>query len=683
MEESRYEVLFEPVKIGPVTAPNRFYQVPHCTGMGWYLPKTLAAMRGVKAEGGWGVVCTEYCSMHPTSDDSPMPYAALWDSDDVKALALMTEAVHAQGSLAGVELWHGGTSTLNLLSRLPTLGVTSRLYPFSSSDPVQARPMDKADIRDLRRWQAAAARRAVEAEFDIVYVYASHGYLLSEFLSPGLNQRSDEYGGSLENRARIVRELIEETREAVAGRAAIACRYQLGVREHGPSHDEDSREAFALLSELPDLWDIVVPPYETEMGSSRFVREAAQEAAVAFVKGATSKPVVGVGRFTSPDTMLRQVKKGVLDLIGAARPSIADPFLPAKIREGRIEDIRECIGCNICYAHNSRGVPIRCTQNPAMGEEWRLGWHPERIPPAHAEESVLVVGGGPAGLEAARALGQRGYRVTLAEAGAELGGRVSRESRLPGLAEWARVRDWRLGQLTKLANVETYLESRLGPEQVLDFGFRHVILATGARWGRDGAGRWRSTPFAGWRDERVFTPDDVMEGRLPDGPVLLYDDDNYYMGPVLALRLRAACLPVTFATNEGRAGNWSRYTAEQEFANAALIEADVEIVTNHVLDGFDGAEARLACVFTGRTVTRPAAAVLVVSGRQPNDELYRALAADPARLAEKGIASLSRIGDCAAPGTIAAAVYAGHRAARLLGEDPEMAERVPRERPAL
>jgi len=682
MRDPRYDVLFEPVRIGPVTAKNRFYQVPHCTGMGWRLPHSLAAFRGVKAEGGWGVVCTEYCSIHPSSDDHPLPYAALWDDDDVRAHRLMTEAVHAHGALAGVELWHGGSSIANLSTRLPTLGVVSRPVIQSFGDPVQSRAMDKADIRDLRAWHRAAAARAVAAGFDIVYVYAAHGYLLSEFLSPELNQRRDEYGGSLENRLRIVRELIAETKEAVGDRCAVALRFNVTeAGQPGYLSVEESREAVALLADLPDLWDVTVAEYWREMGSSRFVREAAQEEAVAFVKQATAKPVVGVGRFTSPDTMVRQVRKGILDFIGAARPSIADPFLPKKIEEGRPEDIRECIGCNVCYAHNHRGVPVRCTQNPTTGEEWRLGWHPERIATRHAEETVLVVGGGPAGLEAARALGERGYAVTLAEAGTELGGRVSRESRLPGLAEWARVRDWRLGQLAKLAKVEVYRGSALSADDVLDFGFQHVIVATGARWRRDGIGRRREAAFAGADLPGVATPDDVMDGALPEGPVLVYDEDNYYLGPVLALALRAAGREVTLATDEGRAGHWSRNTGEQEFTNAALIEAGVQVLTNLELVNFDGRAVGLACVFTGRTVDRPARSLLTVTARVPSDGLHRELADDPDRLADRGILSLRRIGDCAAPGTIWAAVYAGHRAARDVGAPPAQPADPPRERP--
>ena len=162
------------------------------------------------------------------------------------------------------------------------------------------------------------------------------------------------------------------------------------------------RRAFRLLASLAplvDLFDVTVADYSQEMGGSRFVKEGSLESAHrACAKGITGKPVVSVGRFTSPETMLGQVKRGIVDLIGAARPSIADPFLPAKIAQGREDDIRECIGCNICYAHNSRGAAIRCTQNPTMGEEWRRGWHPEKIAVAKAREQVLLSARGPAGL---------------------------------------------------------------------------------------------------------------------------------------------------------------------------------------------------------------------------------------------------------------------------------------------
>ncbi len=147
--DSRYDILFEPVKIGPVTARNRFYQVPHCTGLGWLRPRMLATLRGIKAEGGWGVVCTEYCSIHPSSDDLPYVSTSLWDDGDIKAHALMTEQVHAHGSLAGAELWYGGGSSANLYSRETAMAIDSR--PNHEGNPYQTRAMDKSDIRELRR----------------------------------------------------------------------------------------------------------------------------------------------------------------------------------------------------------------------------------------------------------------------------------------------------------------------------------------------------------------------------------------------------------------------------------------------------------------------------------------------------------------------------------------------------
>ncbi|MDE0458119.1 MAG: FAD-dependent oxidoreductase [Chromatiales bacterium] len=669
MRDPRYDCLFEPVQLGPVTARNRFYQVPHCSGMGWKRPRMLAAMRGVKAEGGWGVVCTEYCSVHPTSDDGAHPFARLWDTDDIRDNALMTEAVHAHGALAGVELWLGGSFIANLDTRVPPLGVISR--PPTNVDvhhPVQSRRLDRSDIADIRRWQADAARRAVEAGFDIVYVYATHGYLISEFLDSDTNDRTDEYGGSLENRYRIVRELIDVTREAVAGKAAVAVRYAADLA------DPESYDAFGAMADLPDLWDLNVHDYGVEMGVSRFTGEAALQEHVRRARTMTTKPVVAVGRFTSPDTMARVIREGIQDLIGAARPSIADPFLPRKVEEGRIEDIRECIGCNICYAHNSLGVPIRCTQNPTMGEEHRRGWHPERVRrmPGPRRERVLVVGAGPAGLEAARTLGERGCEVMLAEATREVGGRVVRESRLPGLSTWMRVRDWRVGQIDRLSNVEVFRESRMTLDDVLEVGADHVFVATGARWTVDGVGRARNLPFAVEAQSVVVSADVVLGGDdTPSDRVVIFDDDHYYLGPVIALALRGRGNAVTLVTPAGRAGQWSSYTNEQYASVRAMLDAGIEIVTNMVVDRVAPERVTASCVFSGRAREIDADWVLPLTRREPHDALHGEIRAAIAQGRTRAPATVTRIGDCLAPGTIAAAVYGGYRAALEMKPSPD------------
>ena len=290
-----------------------------------------------------------------------------------------SRSVHEHGSLAGIELVHGGMMAPNLYSRESPMGPGH--LAVHGTDPVQARRMTRADIDDLRRWHRQAVARSLRAGYDLVYVYAGHGLTtIQHFLSRRLNDRDDEYGGPISHRVRLLREMLEDTLEEVDGRAAVACRICVDELVGGDGiQREEISEALGLVGELPDLWDFMVGDWDFDSNTSRFSEEAFQEQYVRGLKQFTTKPVVGVGRFTSPDTMVRMVRDGVLDMIGAARPSIADPFLPKKIEEGRWQDIRECIGCNICVTGDFTATPLRCTQNPTMGEEWRRGWHPERI----------------------------------------------------------------------------------------------------------------------------------------------------------------------------------------------------------------------------------------------------------------------------------------------------------------
>jgi dimethylamine/trimethylamine dehydrogenase len=670
MRDPSYDILFEPVRIGPVTAPNRFYQVPHCTGMGYVLPQTLAAMREVKAEGGRGVLNTEYCSIHPTSDDLPFPFCSLWDEQDVRNLRLMTDKVHGHGALAGVELWHGGLRSSNLHSRATPLAPES--LPLSN-DPWQAQRMDRADLRDFRRWHLDAVGRARDAGFDIIYVYAAHTYLLAQFLDPALNRRTDEYGGSMHNRSRLIRELLEDARNLVGGTCALAVRIEVD-NEDGSSGGRD--ELLSGLAPLCDLFDVTVADYEHEMGVSRFVKEASLEDKVAHVRQLTGKPVVGVGRFTSPDTMVSQVRRGILDLVGAARPSIADPFLPAKIRDGRLDEVRECIGCNICYAGDGQGVPIRCTQNPTMGEEWRRGWHPERVARADRQDTVLVVGAGPAGLEASLVLARQGHTVLLADAEEELGGRVNREARLPGLSEWIRVRDYRLQQLSQMANVSLFPASPMTAADILASDAPNVVIATGSRWRIDGRGRSSTLPIAGLGPDLAMSPDDIMGGsRLPQGtPVVVYDDDGYYMASALAELLATEGFDVSYVASAVRVADWSTRTTEQAKVHARLHELGIRISLNQSLNRLQDGEARFEHTYTGEILNLPCGTLVPVTSREPQDQLWQELSAQPS-----GLKKLVRIGDCRAPGLIATAVYDGHRAARELLA-PEQAVAARRER---
>jgi dimethylamine/trimethylamine dehydrogenase len=422
------------------------------------------------------------------------------------------------------------------------------------------------------------------------------------------------------------------------------------------------------VSHLVDLFDVTVPDYTHEMGSSRFIKEATLEEHISHVRALTGKPVVSVGRFTSPETMLSQLRRGIVDLIGAARPSIADPFLPLKIREGRFDDIRECIGCNICYANDGIGVPIRCTQNPTMGEEWRRGWHPEQVNVLKEPERVLIVGAGPAGLEAAVTLGKRGAQVMLAEATGELGGRVTREAKLPGLAEWARVRDWRVTQIAKLSNVEVFRGSAMAPEDVRAVGAGHILVATGSTWRRDGVGRSSGAAIASYDTPRTLTPEDIMAGKRPIGPVVIFDDDHYYMASAIAQLLAGEGHDVTFVSSEGVVAPFASYTSEQVQVQSALIAAGVRIIVSMTVAELAADHAVLRCVYSGARHNVACGGFVPVTSRAPDDELWHALQAMPCH-------SLARIGDCKAPGLIVHAVYDGHRAARELSESNPIVKR--------
>jgi dimethylamine/trimethylamine dehydrogenase len=667
---TRYDVLFEPVRLGPVVARNRFFQVPHCNGMGHLRPAALAEMRGVKAEGGWAVVCSEEVEFHWASDLAPYAEGSLIDDDDLPMHELMVERVHAHGALAGCELVHSGRTASNLEVRQAPMAVVP--LPVEGTHPVQARGMTLRDIADLRRWHRQGVERALKAGYDLVYVYAGHALAtLQTFLSRRFNTRTDAYGGSLENRARLLREVLEDTLEVAEGRAAVACRICVDELV-GPAGLErpEIEELMGLVGEMPDVWDFMVGDWDFDSLTSRFGDEGYQEAYVRGLKALTSKPVVGVGRFTSADTMVRLIRQGVLDMIGAARPSISDPFLPNKIREGRWEDIRECIGCNICVASDWTITSLRCTQNPTVGEEWRRGWHPERIRPKGSDAKVLIVGAGPAGLEAAVSLGQRGYDVVLAEAEPrELGGRVALEARLPGLAAWIRVLDYRLAQLRKLRNVEVARGSEVTADEVRSYDFDHVAVATGARWRVDGVGRAALIPIPIANGTEVLTPDELLRGKLPAGErIVVYDDDHYYMGGVLAQLLARAGKHVTLITPQPLVSAWTENTLEQPRIHAQLSSEGVELRLSESLRAVDPGAVRVGCVFTDRETIVAADAIVLVTGRLPNDGLALELAESDHR------PDVQAIGDALAPGLIAQAVWDGHRYAEEL-DDPVVKDR--------
>ena len=675
--DPRYAPLFQPLKIGPVTAPNRLVSMPHAIGHSYLMPNGAIGIRETRAEGGWGIVAMQLSEIDPTSDLSGLPYERLWDDGDVQAHTRSVARIHAHGALASIELGHTGIRSRGLSNGYPAMGPS--VLPILKPDmPLMTKAMDKADIRALRHSFRAATRRAKQAGYDIAYVYAAHdASILWHFLSPAYNNRSDAYGGSFENRLRLFREVLEDTKEEAGNDMAVAVRF--AVHElSGPKrilNTGEGRAVIEALADLPDLWDVNVSSWSRDSGTARYDPEGFQEEFTSFVKQVTGKPVLGVGRFTSPDAMVSQIKRGVLDLIGAARPSIADPFLPKKIAEGRVEDIRECIGCNICVSVETIGVELRCTQNPTISEEWRRGWHPERIAPAAKPQTALIVGSGPAGLEAALVLARAGHQVTVAEREAEFGGRSRLEAQIKGLSSWARVKDYRLFQLQRMANVSLYPGSEMEAALIADMAADHVILATGAAWRGDGVGRTRLSAIPGFAG-RALTPDDILAGAQITGPVVIYDDDHYYMANALAADLAAKGHAVHLVSPQPTIAPWMGHTLEQPRMIAELRAAGVGMTPNATAVGWHDGRLSLVRADTGEDLPDLAARTLVMVGtRLPDPSLSL-------HLERLGVAHRV-IGDAECPGVMQGAVFSGHRHAREILET-EPADRIfKRERPTL
>jgi dimethylamine/trimethylamine dehydrogenase len=685
--DSRHDVLFEPVRIGPKTLRNRFYQTPHCTGFGSEKPGSQARFRGMKAEGGWAAVCTEEALVSLDSDFWPVVSTRFWDQDDYRNLALVCDEAHRWNSLAGIELTHGGIHARAFEARTPAVApsqLASDFEPF-----VVAKAMERDDVRRVQADWVRAARAARDVGFDIVYVYGGHSYLPLQFLSPYYNRRTDEYGGSLENRARFWLETLELVREAIGDECAIAVR--LCVDALGPAgvELEEGLAFISLADALVDLWDVNVgsiTEWSKDSGASRFFPEGYQLEWTGRVRAVTAKPIVGVGRLTNPDRMAEIIRSGAWDLIGAARPSISDPFLPKKIEDGRYGEVRECIGCNICIMKAEWGGHLGCTQNATAGEEYRRGWHPERFDHVeNADRDVLIVGAGPAGMECAIVLGKRGFRrVHLVEEAAEIGGVMRWIPRLPGLGEWGRVLNWRSVQLSKLPNVETITSTRLDAAAVRTYGAELVVIATGARWAPDGVNYLTHAPIPGADASlpNVLTPEQVMlEDKRPAGErVIVLDAEGYFTAAGLAEKLAGEGYAVELVTPLDRIAPICDETLEGPLLRRHLHAVGVGLQTGVMPTSIEPGRVTARDEFD-EELTLTADAVVLCTQRLSNEELYLELKRDDNALRSEGIEAVYRIGDCVAPRIVAEAIFDGHRLAREIdSEDPSVPLPYKRER---
>lgn len=470
---SKPELLFEPIAIGGVQAPNRVVMLPMGSGMpgedGHANDPTIAYYRR-RARGGIGMLTVEASLVAP-GPSAIGPELRLHDDRFVPDLTRLVAAVHAEGVPVGIQLWHPGRQT--------NLGepVAPSPVPLSPRTPVP-RELTREDIHELVGQYASAAARCREAGFDYVEVHAAHCYLPCEFLSPLVNRRADEYGGDLGGRARFLLEIVAAVRAACGDAYPVFCRI---TGSDGLEGGFDVEEAVQLagwleeagvscLSVTAGTWHTLhlsMPPMSMERGCLLPLASR--------VKAAVDVPVIAAGRLDDPQVAERALATGQADLVGIGRGLIADPDWPRKVREGRLAEIVPCIACNACLDLISRADHARCAVNPEVSRE--LEWELE---PSAATRRVMVVGGGPSGLEAARVARLRGHDVSLWERDGRLGGKLDVASRAPSKHEVLRFRDHEEDVMASLG-VDVRLGVEVTPGTVEAEDPDVVVVATGAR----------------------------------------------------------------------------------------------------------------------------------------------------------------------------------------------------------
>ena len=676
--DPNHEILFEPVRIGPKTLRNRFYQVPHCSGFGTEKPWTQAAHRGVKAEGGWAAVCTEYAPFSPESDEAPLIAARFWDEDDMRALRLMTDAAHEHGALAGLELYHGRRAH----REQPDEASLRRRRASSRATSNRTWSPRRWSSRTSRGCSASGRRaRSAGGTADSTSSTCTAPTRTCRCSSSRPSTTSGPTGTEepLKDRARFWLETLDAVRDAVGADCAIATR--IAVDALGPAgiHVEEALEFVNLADDLVDLWDVNVGSiayWSKDSGTSRYFAEGYQLEWTGGIRQATAKPIVGVGRLTSPDRMASIVRSGVWDLVGAARPSIADPFLPQEDRGGPHRRDPRVHGFERLH-HEGRRV-----RTPRLHPErdGRRGT-PPRVAPGALRASVQRREGRPRrGCRAprvwsarSRSAGAGSRPCTWSRPSDDIGGRMRWVRRLPTLGDWGRIVDHRKVMLSKLRNVEVITGRRLSAEDVRDYGAQLVVVATGSHWSGEGLQSSTHEPIEGASASlpHVLTPEQVMEGkRPPGGRVVVYDAEGYFVGPGIAELLANEGLEVHLVTSLEVVSPISDLTLEGPMLRQHLHEQGVTAhrgvtvlaVEPGRVSGEDEFEEPWSLEADG---------IVLVTQQVSDDALYRELVGDPAGLAASGIEAVYRIGDCVAPRMISEAIFDGHRLAREIdGDDP-------------
>ena len=650
--------ILSPIQIGEVEIPNRVVRTAHGTDIGHYkVNEDLIAYHQARAKGGVGLSILETLSVHPPSSPGHLDPT---DPDLIPGYRRLMAAVRPHGMRVLQQIWHGGHNVHRKDGR----------PPWSASDRpgvwegIPALPMTKAQISETVTRFAGAAAIVEEGGLDGVEIHGAHGYLLQQFLSPLHNHRRDEYGGSLENRMRLMLEVARAVRARVSRRFIVGIRLSPEAIPGGTPVEEVIAVLECLQQEtLIDYVNLSLGNYYSLHKIIGGMHEpVGYELTTSEPIGAhATVPRIVSGRFRTLEEADQVIGRGEADLVGMTRAHIADPDIVVKTRSGREQEVRPCIGCNQgCVGDQQEVGHLACTVNIAVGEERQLA--EELIVPADWPKRVLVVGGGPAGLEAARVAALRGHLVTLAEAAPDLGGSINAARKAPRRAAIGDIVDWLTTEVYRLG-VEVRLSTYIEAEDVRELLPDAVILATGTLAREDGFQLYAPEhSLANLDHPKVVTSQDVLLGGAcaADGEAVVFDGIGHYEAVSVAEQLTETGHSVTFVTGHRSFAPRLDFVFNTEPALERLARGKrFRIMTRTKLVAVSGDDVTVAPLYAPEQVeTITAGLLVIVSPGIPNRQLLEDLGDE--------FGAIIAVGDALAPRFLRLAIREGHLAARNL-----------------
>lgn len=662
----KYPNIFSPIRLGPVEIPTRFFFAPHGSALsaGTKPSTDLVAYSTERVKGGGCGLVIVAIAVHErgrTRQPSPHP------PENVAAWKVMADSIHSAGGKIFAETlyhWTGAGCWQPLSPPAVAFGPSVRQFAYGGRG-FSTRAMSKAEIRAMLDAIGQSAANLSAAGFDGIMLHASHSALLEQFVSPYFNERTDEYGGSLENRMRFVVEALQAARAGGGPNFAVGMRFNCDEQIAGGYGIDTARDVVRSLCgqgllDYIDL-DVGLEPQQYHHGMpTGFERKQYYRPFVEKVREAAGTvPVLSVlGNITQMAEAEEAIASGVCDVAGAARQLIAEPRFVQNARANRDELSRTCIACNWCTAAGGDGAQ-GCAINPASYRE-RL-WGTDSFTPAPVSRRVVVIGGGPGGLEAARVAALRGHQVTLMESRERLGGGVALWADLPGRSHYHWAIDWWSRELARLG-VKISLSTTATGKCVLAERPDAVIVATGARYSKGGRSITMDADLPGHDLPTVYRPEEILlEGARPTGKIIVVDGEGYHASTGIAEILASSGADVQFVTAgyspvSGRlTDNWEeRYVVER------MKRAGVKLRPTTWIRAIGPDAATLYDVHTQFEWQEPADAVILSTAREPIDALAREL--------EGFVPQVFVIGDALAARMFAAAPYEGQKFARLIGE---------------